>query len=194
VAALPRALLWRRLDDPGTELVLLDDRAGLHARGTMLSHRPVPFRCGYELYTDEGWSTARLEVSLEGAGFLRVVRLERAAARWRVTASEQGDLDAALRTTGQARAGLPGCEDPQRLSAAFDVDLGHSPLTNTLPLRRLDLLNAEAGTSRTVDVAWVLVPSLEVVLGRQTYTVLGDGRGSFSRGSFTAELRLDEAG
>src|SRR5262245_45576278 len=109
MAVLPKALFWRRLDAPGSEHALVDDAAGLHARGAIAASAPVPFVCRYELYTDDAWATALFEVTVEGAGFRRVVRLERAASRWRVTASEQGDLNAG--------AGLPGIEDPGRLDA-----------------------------------------------------------------------------
>jgi uncharacterized protein len=191
MAVLPKALLWRRLDAPGTEHVLVDDAAGLHARGTMTAGTPVPFVCRYELYTDDAWVTARFEATVEGAGFRRVVRLERAASRWRVTASEQGDLSATLAAAGHPRAGLPGAEDSDRLRSALDVDLGYSPLTNTLPVRRLAL---SPGTSQSVDVAWVLLPGLEVVPSTQTYTALGPDRIRFTSGSFTAEIALDADG
>jgi uncharacterized protein len=192
MAALPKALFWRRLDAPGAEHTLVDDAAGLHARGTMAASVPVPFVCRYELYTDDAWATARFEVTAEGAGFLRVVRLERAASRWRVTASEQGDLDAILIAAGHPRAGLPGAEDPYRLDAALDVDLGYSPLTNTLPVRRLAPL--EPGAAHTIEVAWVLLPGLEVVPSEQTYTSLGPDRVRFASGSFTADIALDTDG
>jgi hypothetical protein len=191
MAVLPKAMLWRRLDDPGVEYVLLDDGAGLHARGSLTSATPVPFVCRYELYTDDAWATARFDVSAEGAGFLRTVRLERAAGRWRVTASEQGNLDATLVAAGRPRAGLPGAEDPTRLSAALDVDLAYSPLTNTLPVRRLAL---RPGAEHAVEVAWVLLPSLEVVSSTQTYAGLDGGRVRFTSGSFTADIDLDPEG
>jgi uncharacterized protein len=191
MAVLPKVLLWRRLDEPGTEHVLVDNAVGLHARGTMTAATPVPFVCHYELYTDEGWGTARFEATVEGAGFRRVVRLERAASRWRVTASEQGDLDATLRAAGRPPAGLPGCEDPDRLRSALDMDLGYSPLTNTLPVRRLALA---PGASHPVEVAWVLLPSLEVVPSAQTYTALGPDRVRFTSGSFTADITVDADG
>jgi hypothetical protein len=133
-------------------------------------------------------------VTTEGAGWLRTVKLERAAGRWRVTASEQGDLDAALAAAGEDLAGLPGIEDPTELGDSIDADLGGSPLTNTPPIRRLGLLEAPPGTGSTLLVAWVLVPSLEVVAARQTYTALGERRVRFESGSFTADLTLDEHG
>ncbi len=194
MAALPTALFWRRLDTAGSEQVLYSDGAGLRARGTMLAASPVPLACRYELYTDETWATARCEVTVEGAGFVRSVRLERAAGRWRVTATEQGNLDAALLAAGHARAAQPGCEEPIKLNPALDVDLGFTPLTNTLPIRRLSLLDAPVGTSRTVVVAWVLVPGLEVVESSQTYQNLGNHQVRFVSGSFSADLDVDDQG
>src|SRR5688572_20171815 len=120
----PRAMLWTRTDVPGAEHVTFDDRRGMTARGVQVAVEPVPYACRYELYTDEGWATARFEATAEGAGWLRTVRLERAAGRWRVTTAEQGDLDAALRAAGRrASAPLPGIEDAETLADAYDVDL-----------------------------------------------------------------------
>jgi hypothetical protein len=89
---------------------------------------------------------------------------------------------------------LPGSEDPDRLGDALDVDLGHSPLTNTLPIRRLGLLSAPPGTSHTITAAWVLVPGLVVMPSRQTYTALGGGQVRYSSGTFTADLTVDADG
>ena len=221
MAVLPKALLWRRLDGIGSEHALVDDAAGLHARGTMTAAEPVPFVCRYELYTDDTWVTARFDVAVEGAGFLRTVRLERAAGRWRVTASEQGNLDATLTAAGRPRAGLPGSEDPARLARALDVDLGYSPLTNTLPVRRLGLHEGGrgSGAAQPVEVAWVLLPGLEVVPSTQTYARLDERGGGearlipqaddrarnergggearlirFTSGSFTADITVDSSG
>lgn len=160
----------------------------------MLAATPVPFSCRYEIYTDESWATARFEATVEGSGFVRSVRLERATGRWRVTASEQGDLDAALRAAGHPRGGMPGAEDPGRLYSALDVDLAYSPLTNTLPVRRLGMLDAAPGTSHSVDVTWVLLPSLEVIESTQSYRVLDPGSVRFTSGSFTTEITLDADG
>lgn len=194
MATLPRALLWRRIDTTGTDLAFVDDRRGFVARGVVTAGDPLPHACRYELSTDERWASVRLEVTAEGAGWLRTARLERAAGRWRVTTAEQGDLDAALRASGRAPAGLPGTEEPERLTEALDVDLGGSPLTNTLPIRRLGLLSAPPGTTHTIVAAWVLVPSLRVLPAQQTYTVLEGGRIRYSSASFTAALSVDANG
>jgi hypothetical protein len=194
MAVLPRSLCWQRIDSPGIEHALLDDRSGLYARGIIVGTSPVAYSGSYELLADEDWATVRLSVSIEGAGWLRSLKLERAAGRWHATAGEQGDLDAALMHGGHPRAELPGAEDPSRLTPAMDVDLGYSPLTNTLPIRRLNLRPAAAGTTQTLTVAWVLVPSLVVVPAKQTYTVLGPGSIRYSSGDFSADLAVDGDG
>ena len=190
----PRSLLWRRLDTAGCDHALVDDTTGLCARGTALAAAPLPHTCRYELVTDERWAAVRLEVTTEGAGWLRTVKLEHAAGRWRVTTSEQGNLDRALATAGHPPAGLPGMEDPQRVSEAVDVDLAAAPLFNTLPVRRLGLDAAGPGTTHRLVMAWVLVPSLRVLPAEQVYTALGDGRVRYTSGTFTADLDLDGNG
>jgi hypothetical protein len=133
-------------------------------------------------------------VTAEGAGWARTVRLDADDGRWRVTASEQGDLDAALTAAGHPGAGLPGAEDPDRLYGAFDVDLTGSPLTNTLPVRRLGLLKSQAGVAHRVSVAWVLLPSLEVIRVDQIYTALDGHRVRCAGETFNADLTLDDEG
>jgi hypothetical protein len=191
---LKRSILWRRLDTVGVDHALLAEQSGLYARGTVVAAGPVPYTCGYELLVDDGWVSVRLTVTVEGAGWLRSVKLERAAGRWRVTSGEQGDLDAALVAAGHARVGLPGIEEPGRLGDALDVDLGNCPLTNTPPVRRLGLQRARPGTTHSLPVAFVLVPSLEVVAARQSYTALDESRVRYESGSFAADLTLDEQG
>jgi hypothetical protein len=194
MATLPGSLFWQRLDTAGVEHTLVDQRSGLTARGTASAVDPIAYTCRYELQTDESWATARLDISAEGAGWLRTLRLELAAGRWRATTAEQGDLDGALAAAGHAGAGLPGTEDPDLLFGAFDVDLTGSPLTNTLPIRRLGLLKAEPGVAHRLSVAWVLVPSLEVVQADQIYTALGDRSVRFANETFSADLTVDDDG
>jgi hypothetical protein len=194
MSTLPAALFWKRRDTAGVEHTLVDARNGLYARGVAQAVDPIAYTCRYELHTDPSWATTRLEVSTEGAGWARTVRLELAAGRWRATTSEQGNLDAALTAAGHARAGLPGTEDPDLLYGAFDVDLTGSPLTNTLPIRRLKLLDAGTGVAHRLSVVWVLVPSLEVVQADQIYTSLGDGLVRFASETFSADLIVDDNG
>ncbi|MEO3776062.1 putative glycolipid-binding domain-containing protein [Micromonospora sp. B11E3] len=191
---MPKSIFWTRTDTAGAEHAALDEGGGLRARGVALAVDPVPYTCRYQLTTGPDWVTTRLEVEAEGAGWQRGVLLEAGDGRWRVTASEQGNLDAALRAAGRPPAGLPGTDDPGRLVDAVDVDLGGSPLFNILPVRRLGLVPAAPETARRVTVAWVLVPSLAVVAAEQVYTALGPGRIRFASDTFTADLDVDPDG
>ncbi|MFI7604734.1 putative glycolipid-binding domain-containing protein [Micromonospora sp. NPDC049366] len=191
---MPKSLFWTRTDTAGSEHAVFDDGQGLAARGTMLAVDPIPWTARYRLATAPDWTTTRFEIEVEGSGWLRSVRLERAVDRWRVTTAEQGDLDAALAAAGHPPAGLPGTDDPDRLSDALDVDLGGSPLLNAPPVHRLGLTSGPADVPRRITVAWVLVPSLAVVPAEQTYTSLGPGRVRFASDSFTADIEVDSDG
>ncbi|MBU2667745.1 putative glycolipid-binding domain-containing protein [Actinoplanes bogorensis] len=194
---LPSSLFWQRKDTAGAEHVLADSSDGLYARGTALAVDPIPYTCRYELRTGPDWTTSYFDVAAEGAGWARTVRLELAAGRWRVTTAEQGNLDAVLAAAGHAGAGLPGTEDPDLLYGAFDVDLSGSPLTNTLPVRRLGLHHPttdDTGVAHRLNVAWVLLPSLEVVAADQIYTALGEGRVRFANETFSADIAIDDDG
>jgi uncharacterized protein len=194
VPTLTTSLLWSRTDTTGCDFALIDDHSGLRARGVVVAADPLPHTCRYELVTDETWTTARLEVTTEGGGWLRNVRLMHAAGRWRITTSEQGDLSKALVAAGRPPVGQPGTEDPDRLADAIDVDLGAAPLFNTLPVRRLGLLDAPPGTKHRLVMAWVDVPSLTVFRSEQVYTALGDDRINYASDGFTADLTLDDRG
>jgi uncharacterized protein len=72
------------------------------------------------------------------------------------------------------------------------VDLGFSPLTNTLPILQDDL-HRGAGP-RDYVMALVDVPSLEVALSNQRYEPIGAKAVRFRSGDFEAVLELDEDG
>lgn len=78
------------------------------------------------------------------------------------------------------------------LADADFFDLGYSPLFNSLPVMRDELL--EAGPARMYEMRWIDVPSLDVTMSEQRYEPLGDGRVRFSSAGFAADIRFDEAG
>jgi hypothetical protein len=78
------------------------------------------------------------------------------------------------------------------LGEADFFDLGWSPLFNSLPVIRDELL--QIGLPREYVMCWVDVPSLEVSRSEQRYEPLGNGQVRFTAGDFTADIRFDEAG
>ena len=78
------------------------------------------------------------------------------------------------------------------LGGADFFDLGFSPLFNTLPVLRDDLL--AGGPARDYLMRWVDVPSLEVSESAQRYEPLGGGVIRFSAAEFVADIDFDPDG
>lgn len=78
-------------------------------------------------------------------------------------------------------------------SGFSDVDLGFSPATNTLPIRRLNL---KLGESQTISAAWVRFPEFDVIPFPQRYTRIGTNQYLYESllSDFKAELVVDELG
>jgi hypothetical protein len=81
-------------------------------------------------------------------------------------------------------AGLAGC---------LDVDLELSPITNSLPIKRLNLA---IGQMEEISAAWIRFPSLELVPARQSYERLSERTYRYRSlaSGFTAEIEVDEMG
>ena len=80
------------------------------------------------------------------------------------------------------------------LDGCLDLDIMATPFTNTLPIRRLRLAEAE---SRAIRVAYVALPDLDLRAVDQRYTALDPGRRyrfASLDSDFTADLPVDEDG
>ena len=77
------------------------------------------------------------------------------------------------------------------LKGCTDVDLGCSPSTNTLPIRRLRL---GVGASQKIQAAWLRFPDFTVVKAAQTYTRLDEYTYRYKSGTFEADLDVDDDG
>jgi uncharacterized protein len=75
------------------------------------------------------------------------------------------------------------------LDGCRDIDLGWTPATNTIPIRRLGL---ETGETATL-AAWVRFPELDVVANEQHYTRLAQDRWRYRSGDYDFELVTDVA-
>lgn len=186
-----RLLLWRGLDVWRAEIVSVElTGKGVRASGTQLGVDPLPYRLDYELDASDGFVTRVLEVDATGGGWTRSLRLERDDGIWRYEPAEEGNAP-----------GLPpagGAVD--RLGDALDCDLGFSPLTNLMPVRR-HALHERPGRADFM-MAWVSVPDLGLHASRQRYEhVRREGERAIVRfldlglfAGFTAELELDADG
>ena len=79
------------------------------------------------------------------------------------------------------------------LADAVDIDIVLTPFTNTLPIRRHDW---EIGQSRDFTMAWVDVPSLEVIPDPQRYTRIDNRVYRFESldSDFTRDIQVDADG
>lgn len=164
-------VLWSGLDEWRAEVAEIALSAdGVRARGTQLGGEPLPgrpYRLDYRVEAAAGFVTRRLDVTVTGEGWTRALALTRAAdGAW---ACARADGDAAL-------AGTAAEETRPDLDGALDCDLGRSPLTNLMPVRRHGLLRP--GGPAEILAAWVDVPELTVHASRQRYEhvrAAGDG-------------------
>lgn len=147
------------------------------------------FSSSWELDVAAEWTTRALRVTTRGFGWSRSLELIRSAeGRWSAEASTGGDT----------QLPPPGLADPGILDGAIDCDLGLCPVTNTMPIRRLGLLDRQVEETRLI-MAWVEMPSLRVLRSEQLYSSLWAGdrrlvRYSTSSRDFSADLTVDSYG
>lgn len=153
-----RRVEWAGTDDPSRRDVALValGRDSLDAAGGSVTDTWVS---SWSLRTGPGWVTRELVVATSGPGWRRTLWLRRADdGAWRAEASADGSAELAE----------PGLADPNALAGALDCDLGLCPLTNTMPVLRLGLLQHPVPDTGLL-MAWVDMPSLAVRAGRQVY-------------------------
>jgi uncharacterized protein len=74
----------------------------------------------------------------------------------------------------------------------LDIDLGFSPLFNTLPVLR-DRLH-RGGPAHDYQMAWIDVPTLDAAYSDQRYIPLDDRVVRYRSGAFAADIRFDDEG
>jgi uncharacterized protein len=175
---------WRA---EASEVNIIGDR--LSASGTQLGADPLPYRLDYSLTTGRRFVTERLDVTTRGQGWHRHLDLRHdGTGTWTCTVDEDGEVE------------LPAAGgDLTQVTGALDCDLGRSPLTNVMPVRRHDLHRGPGGFDFLM--AWVSVPDLGVRPAKQRYEHLRPSSGGgavvryeAARGGFVRELTLDARG
>ena len=138
---------WRRVDVPGREEARVTRTAdGWHLTGKLhVEEADVTADLRYTIDCDAGWRTVSAVIEGEANG---------------------GPVRFALAADGEGHWTRDGTPLPE-LAGALDVDLGFTPATNTLPIRRLSLAVGETAPVRS---AWLRFPELRVEPLEQTYT------------------------
>jgi len=166
-------ILWQRLDLPGHEIATIHrEPDGWHVEGVaVLVESGRPCRIQYDIRCDAQWATR--DCSLRGTIGEKALRLDIVR-----------DTDGGWSANGDEVTAVRGC---------IDIDLGFSPVTNLLPIRRLSL---SMGSRVDVRAAWVRFPELTVELLEQAYTHSGPDRYLYESrgGQFRRELTVDTFG
>lgn len=162
--------LWQWLQNPGLERFEFS-RIGDEwlFRGTILTLAGnAATEAKYEIACDRSFRTRRANVSVRDATGERTLQITTENGRW----FENG-------------------RETQTVNGAIDIDLGWSPSTNTLPIKRLKL---EIGqSSGEFMAAWVRFPELTLQPLLQEYRRLADLHYRYSSrgGAFVANLIVD---
>jgi hypothetical protein len=171
---LKHTILWRRLDVPGhdaCQLMALDDGWRLSGM-TVFSLDGRPCALTYEVDADARWSSRSARVrGWCGTERVDVTILAAPGGRWHLNGTEQ--------------PAVSGC---------VDVDLGFTPATNLLQLRRIAL---DIGQAADVPVVWLAFPELTLERLEQRYRRLDQVTYEYqapSVGYAAAPLHVDEIG
>jgi uncharacterized protein len=137
---------WRRLDVRGHEEASIEQTSDGWCLTGQIEAEEMSVRAHlrYVIACEPDWRTRSTVVTGSASGGL--MRLELAA-------------------DGGGHWTLNGAPLPQ-VEGALDIDLGFTPATNLLPIRRLNLAVGERAEVRT---AWVRFPELRVELLEQSY-------------------------
>jgi len=166
-------ILWRRLDIPGHEIATIVSTAdGWCLEGVaILVESGRPCRVEYEIRCDARWVTRQCAIRGHvGEQPVSLDVLRDANANWAIDDIEIPALE--------------GCDD---------IDLGFSPSTNLLPIRRLSL---PVGAQSFVRAAWIRFPELTAEVLTQTYAHVSEDRYAYESagGAFRRDLTVDTFG
>jgi len=163
--------LWQWLQSTGLERFELVRAADDWIfRGTILTlTADTAAEAKYEIVCDHSFRTKSASISLVDSNGERRLKIEQQNGRW----FENG-------------------RENQSVSGAIDIDLGWSPSTNTLPIKRLKLEIGES--SGEFVAAWVRFPELTLQPLPQEYLRLAERRYRYSSrgGAFETNLTVDD--
>jgi uncharacterized protein len=180
-----RTMLWQRIDSPGSEWCTLErEPEGWRVRGIVLTEvATVLVLVHYAIALASDWSTRAVEIVMRSGDAIEPRKLRLTVTperRWQI--EREPSLDMSMHQ-----------DDPVALQGLIDVDLGFSPVTNTLPIRRLD---PAIGEAEAVTAAWVRFPELTIEPLPQRYIRLAERRYRYESagGAFVAEIEVDDLG
>ena len=164
--------MWQRLDRPVVEFLQWQADREFVLRGEVVGD--IDGLLGRVIY----------RVRTGGDLLTRVARIQ--------LRSHSGGCHLHLSRNQQGQWLANGTERPD-LAGATDVDIGVTPATNTLPIRRFRLA---VGESRDLVAAWVQFPALSVMSAHQRYSRVAEDRYLYELldSGYQAELTVQDDG
>lgn len=143
---LVASFFWRRLDEPGHDCCrLFQLSAGWKLRGmAVFRESGQPCNFAYEVLVDSTWKTRSARIT----GF-----------------RGKKEIDMRVRRTADGQWHV-GTELQHAVASCVDIDLGFTPATNMLAVRRLSL---GIGEQAEAPAAWLALPSMKLRVLPQTY-------------------------
>jgi len=168
-----RTIRWSAWDGCEAGLEHVDVRpadGGIAVSGVVIAQEEgTRFGLSYRLRLDALWHTKDVVVRTTSGHVLHL----------------ESNGKGSWQENGKDRPDLQGC---------IDIDIQATPLTNTLPIRRLGM---KTGESTEIRLCYITVPDLTVFPSDQRYTAIDSTllyRFESIESGFTAELPVDEDG
>jgi uncharacterized protein len=170
---MDHVMLWRRLDEPGHDAarLLLRDSCWHLTGAAVFAHNQLPCRLDYLVMCNLEWQTISTKVTgWVGSTIVEIELLVDSAQNWQIN----------------------GVECPA-VTGCIDVDLGFSPSTNLLAIRRLDL---DIGEEARAQAAWLSFPEFTLEVLEQLYRRSQETSYHYESagGSFVTELEVNATG
>lgn len=170
---MKRQIVWKGLSYQMMEYCNVEQtETDIRIDGTIVGFgEDTPFSISYDIIADRLWQVSSLEMAVEKSGECSWISLQR-------------DPDGKWTQSGHARPEWAQC---------IDIDISLTPLTNTLPINRLQL---EPQERKEIDVLYINVFEDEIKPVKQFYTKLSEDlykyEGVFR--DFTADIKVDDEG
>ena len=169
---MPSAIHWQRLDTQGAETALLEDVAGgwLLTGVAAFIHDKKPCGFSYTVKCSDHWQTLSANISGHVGTQTHNYQISKRGNSWRIND-----------------------EDCPCVQGCIDIDIGFTPSTNLIPIRRLDLANGETAS---IETAWFQFPNMRLVALAQTYTRLASNKYRYEspENNFTCTVETNEDG
>jgi hypothetical protein len=167
---LPRTIRWRPVSGEGLEhLELRATDGGIVAHSAIVgTFEGLAFGASYEIRLSPDWRFRSLTLARADGASLAL----------------EADAAGLWTMNGRPAPQFDGC---------IDVDVGATPFTNTLPIRRARF---DIGVPQPFRMAWVPLDTLDPFVDEQIYTQLAPDRYRYraADGSFEADITVDDDG